>query len=125
MWIEEIFIERFGGLSRFRVSGLVPGLNVILGPNEAGKSSVLEFIRSIFFGFKRKSARPDDNSYQTSDGSLRQGRLLVRTSHGGRLRVERLEQTRRKEGVLTITDEQGNILTEAALPIFQSGMERS
>jgi uncharacterized protein YhaN len=119
-----MIIDRFGGVSHFPISGLVPGLNVIVGPNEAGKSTVLEFIRSIFFGFKRRSARPDDNSYQTPDGSLRQGRLLVRTSHGTRLRVERCEQIRRKEGILTITDEQGNILTEAALPILRAGMDR-
>lgn len=124
MWIEEIFIDRFGGVSHFPLSGLTPGLNVVLGPNEAGKSTLLEFIRSIFFGFKRKSVKPEDNTYQTPDGSLRRGRLLVRTSQGERLRLERSEQTRRKEGVLTITDEQGNLLTEDALPIFRLGMER-
>lgn len=125
MWIEGIFIESFGGSKGLHVDGLGPGMTVILGPNEAGKSTVLEFVRSIFFGFRKRSGRSDINTYETIDGAPRRGWLLVNTGNRGGVRVERTEQSGRKEGALSIRDPEGNLLDPSSLPIFRLGMERS
>ncbi len=78
MWIEEILVESFGAYGRFRIEGLGPGLTLIIGPNEAGKTTLMEFVRSIFFGFKKKNSR--SNTYETPGGTVRGGRIAVRTA---------------------------------------------
>ena len=51
MRISEIDIDRFR-IWRSLLLRLEPrGLNVIYGPNEAGKSTVMQFVRSILYGF--------------------------------------------------------------------------
>lgn len=122
MWVEEISIESFGACKHVMISDLGPGLTVIVGPNEAGKSTILEFMRCIFFGFRKKSGRT--NIYETPEGTPRKGWMTVHTGQSGRLRIQRTEKVGRKDGVLTISDERGNDLDTAALPLFRSGLER-
>ncbi len=55
MQLREINIEGFGVFSDKQVIGLNAGLNVIYGENEAGKTTLIEFIRRMFFGVARKS----------------------------------------------------------------------
>src|SRR5271157_365434 len=122
MWVEEISIESFGACKHVMISNLGPGLTVIVGPNEAGKSTILEFMRCIFFGFRKKSGRT--NIYETPEGTPRRGWMTVRTGQSGRLRIQRTEKVGCKEGILTISDEMGNDLDTAALPLFRAGLER-
>ena len=67
-------IEGFGILRGASMDGLDGGLTLLLGPNEAGKSTLLAFLRFVLFGF----ARGDQQKYPPLAG----GR------HGGRLRFE-------------------------------------
>jgi hypothetical protein len=47
--LERIVIQEFRKLAdRFVIDGLEPGLNVICGPNEAGKSTIAEAVRTVF-----------------------------------------------------------------------------
>ncbi|MHC4250591.1 MAG: AAA family ATPase [Planctomycetota bacterium] len=48
MRLDRVTLRSFKGLSEF-AAALAPGLNVVLGPNEAGKSSFLEALRAAFF----------------------------------------------------------------------------
>ncbi|MFM8290138.1 MAG: AAA family ATPase, partial [Planctomycetia bacterium] len=52
MFIERIVAERFGGLSQVTIDRLGPGVQVLHGTNETGKTSLLEFVRAVFFGFE-------------------------------------------------------------------------
>jgi len=52
MFIERIDVERFGALERFSIDRLGPGVQVLHGTNETGKTSLLEFVRAVFFGFE-------------------------------------------------------------------------
>lgn len=52
MFIERIDVERFGALSRTTIDGLGPGVQVLYGTNETGKTTLLEFVRAMFFGFE-------------------------------------------------------------------------
>ena len=65
MRILKIEIEEFGKLSD-RLFLLGEGMNLIEGANESGKSTLLAFIRFIFYGFPRKSG---------ADGEEREKRL--------------------------------------------------
>lgn len=113
MWIEEIFIGRFGGIEQMKVGGIRPHLNVISGPNEAGKTTVAEFIRSVLFGFPKRS--PRGNNYESLHGGRRSGRLLVHTGEDGPFFLSRREQPGRKVGVLLTTDMEGNPVDSAVL----------
>jgi uncharacterized protein YhaN len=122
MWIEQIFIESFGAYNQLLITNISPRLSVILGRNEAGKSTILEFVRSIFFGFKTRTSRV--NSYETPNGVPRKGRLTVNSTVQGKLRIERIEKRGLKEGNLIISDEEGNHLEPSVIPIFHTGMDR-
>ena len=54
MQLREIHIEGFGIFANKRIKGLAPGINIIYGKNEFGKTTLLEFIRRILFGFPTK-----------------------------------------------------------------------
>ena len=51
MNIRELHIEGFGRWHGLSLSGFEPGINVIYGPNESGKTTLLEFVRSVLYGF--------------------------------------------------------------------------
>lgn len=73
MKIRRIDVDGFGTLASLSIKEVSPQLTVIAGPNEAGKSTLLDFIRFMLFGFPRtRSASRHE--------PLRGGR------HGGSLR---------------------------------------
>ena len=122
MWIEQIFIENFGAYNDLLITNISPRLSVILGRNEAGKSTILEFVRSIFFGFRTRIGRA--NSYETPSGMPRKGRLTVNSASQGQLRIERAEKRGLKEGSLTFRT---NMVITWNLPpslFFTQGMDR-
>lgn len=55
MQLSEIHIDGFGVFCDKHVIGLSSGINVLYGPNEFGKSTLLAFIRRIVFGFRVSS----------------------------------------------------------------------
>jgi uncharacterized protein YhaN len=74
MFIERIDVERFGALTRSTIDRLGPGVQVLHGTNETGKTTLLEFVRAVFFGFEGQFRRG------VLDPQLPcAGRLLVRT----------------------------------------------
>ncbi|MFA5565342.1 MAG: AAA family ATPase [Acidimicrobiia bacterium] len=68
-------VDGYGVFSGFAVDGLDTGLTVITGPNEAGKSTLLAFIRGVLFGF------PDGRSrlpqYEPVHGGKHGGALYL------------------------------------------------
>jgi uncharacterized protein YhaN len=89
MYIERIEVARFGSLADATVDGLGPGVQVLHGTNETGKTSLLEFVRAVFFGF---------------EGLFRRGVLDPQVPCAGRLIVreggdgQRISVERRHEG---------------------------
>ncbi len=89
MHIETIHIERSGSLTGVTIDHLGPGVQVLHGTNETGKTSLLEFVRAMFFGFEGLFRRG------VLDPKLPcAGRLIVHTGPEGR----RLAIERRHEG---------------------------
>ena len=84
MYVESIQITSFGSLSGFTLD-LSDGINVVLGDNEAGKSTVAEFIRYVLYGFASKS---DRERYQSFSSEVSAGSIIL-SDNGKRYRVER------------------------------------
>ena len=51
MRISEITVDSFGHWKGLRVPNVSSGVTVIHGPNEAGKSTLLQLIRAVLYGF--------------------------------------------------------------------------
>lgn len=62
MEILELHMQNFGKFQEHRVK-LLPGVNIIYGGNETGKTTIHSFIRAMFFGIERgrgKAGRKDE-----------------------------------------------------------------
>ncbi|HDO26790.1 MAG TPA: hypothetical protein ENH02_01610 [Bacteroidetes bacterium] len=73
MIIKEIFIDGFGIFNAFSLTSLRKGVNILVGENEAGKSTLLKFLRFTLFGYPR--------SRDERMAPLRGGK------HGGRIKT--------------------------------------
>jgi uncharacterized protein YhaN len=119
MKIERIQIDAFGRFRDLRID-LGPGLNVVFGPNEAGKSTLLAFVRAMLFGFGRRN---DPSRFEPPEGALG-GELLLSTS-AGRLTVRRTGTPRgRYQGQLLLRDGGGASLGEVRLQEALAGASR-
>lgn len=93
MRIERLELQAFGRFDN-RTLDLQPGLNVIYGPNEAGKSTVQRFIEGMLYGqhqpgLKRRVKRPEWERYRPWHGRAYRGALSYRLSDGRGFRIER------------------------------------
>ena len=87
MIIRRLHIDNFGRFHDFDLE-LAPGLNRISGPNEFGKTTLLEFLRRLFWGFPDK--RRKLNPYPALMGTGHYGGFLEVTLRSGEeLRLER------------------------------------
>ncbi|MGX7106676.1 AAA family ATPase [Hutsoniella sourekii] len=65
-------------------------LQLFIGKNESGKSTIQSFIRSILFGFPSKRKKKNqENRYEPRDGDRYGGRLLITDVEYGDLWIER------------------------------------
>jgi uncharacterized protein YhaN len=73
MKITDIQIERFGVWQDLRLPLRESGINVVYGPNEAGKTTLMRFIRSILYGRKWGDIDlpPNHRQHRQWSGSLR------------------------------------------------------
>ena len=85
MFIERIDIERFGSLRNVTIEGLGPGVQVLHGTNETGKTSLLEFVRAVFFGFEGLFRRGVLDPQRPCAGRL----VVVAGPEGRRIAIER------------------------------------
>lgn len=71
MRIEGLYIEGFGHYSAKSIGPFNSPVTVIFGPNEAGKSTLLAFIRAVLFGFPSRRSTyyplsPEDSTVGVS-----------------------------------------------------------
>lgn len=85
MIIKHLDIEGFGVFHNKRIDGLGKGVNVMYGPNEAGKSTLLDFVRFTLFDYPNfhKDRRPPVN------GGNHGGSILLGHTSGQDLLVHR------------------------------------
>ena len=51
MRLEELYLDGFGHFHQRAIGPISGHITVFYGPNEAGKSTLLAFIRAVLFGF--------------------------------------------------------------------------
>jgi uncharacterized protein YhaN len=79
-------IDGFGVHHNLQVTDLPPGLTVVTGPNESGKSTLQHFLTGVLFGFPNKG-RPD--RHEPVDGGNYGGRLFVTDEDGRAIVIHR------------------------------------
>jgi len=89
--IEDLYIEGFGPFASKQVGPFTGSIIVIHGVNEAGKSSLLAFIRMVLFGFPRQKS---SDHYPPLAGGQHGGRLTLVDSAGDWYIVERFRGAR-------------------------------
>ena len=91
MYLSGFHIDGFGIYHDQGVQDLPPGLVLFVGDNESGKTTLMEFLRTLLFGFPRKSKKLI-NDYQPLRGGNHGGRLQVVMHDGRRYTIERAER---------------------------------
>ena len=100
MKIREIYIDGFGQFAGRKFGPLDRPVTVFFGPNEAGKSTLLEFIRTVLFGF-----RPRKSNYPPLAGGRHGGRVTLINKDGHLSVVSRFKGGR--SGEVTLESETG------------------
>ncbi|MBS3779117.1 MAG: AAA family ATPase [Desulfovermiculus sp.] len=116
MIIKGFHLQAFGPFTEtsLEFSGFLPGLHVVYGPNESGKSSTLRALKAWLFGFPERTG---DNFLHTNDRLLVSGTLVH--SYG-----EELTFCRRKKRKGSVLDSEGNVLDEALIRGWLQGLDR-
>jgi len=114
MRIERLHLDGFGRYADRSFGPFESALTVIYGPNEAGKSTLLAFIRHVLFGFPLGSS--SENRYMVREGATHGGRLHISMDDGvRRYRVER-QRGRTAAGTVKLAEEAGAEVDAAELP---------
>jgi uncharacterized protein YhaN len=109
MRIEEFHIDGFGRFCELSWKQVPSGLSVVVGDNEAGKSTLLAFLRSVMFGLPTRGQKA---FYPPLNGGRKGGRLILSDRHAERIIVERREG--KGAGTLTVTFPDGRTGGEEA-----------
>ena len=85
-FLKHIKMESFGAFSGKVVGPFGPHLNVVFGPNEAGKTTTASFVRGVLFGWEE--ARGVRNTYKPQAAD-RAGSLFFDDGEGGEIELFR------------------------------------
>ena len=120
MKINNIHIEGYGVWSDLKVERFADSLNVIHGPNEAGKTTLLQFIRSVFYGYSPQRRR----YLPPFHGGLPGGAIDV-ASPNGRFQIKRIytENNGAPDEQLTLTAPDGVRQGEHFLKVLLSNVD--
>lgn len=95
-------------------------LQLFYGKNEAGKSTLQSFIRSILFGFPTKRRRVNQlNRYEPRYGEVYGGRILMTETAFGDVWIERTSK------IFTVTTENGERLSDETLDKILGGLDET
>ena len=120
MRIERIEIDGFGRFHDVQWP-LDAGLTIFLGANEAGKTTLLNAVRALLFGFE--ATRDGRTWYPATAGGRRGGRLTLLATSGDRWTVERHGE-RGGGGALAVRAPNGNQGGQETLDRLLHGADR-
>lgn len=116
MRFEALTLEHYGRAKEATLEfPAAPGLNIVFGPNEAGKSSALEAISDFLYGVPERSARG-----QIFGADKIAIKATIVRADGTRVALKR-----RKGRGRTLTDAAGQPVNEAVLGLGATGREKS
>ena len=108
MRIEELYLDGFGHFNQRAIGPVSSTVTVFYGPNEAGKSTTLAFIRAVLFGFPARF----NGHYPPLAGGRHGGRITLRDDAGAAYSVERYAGAR---GGLAVVTPDGPVSNPSAL----------
>jgi uncharacterized protein YhaN len=95
MRITRLEMDNFGPFNGRQVDGFSPGLTVVHGENEAGKSALRAFMRVVLFGFpRRRTEDHDDYYYEPALPGGAAGSVHIEDSSGDPYVIHRAEGVR-------------------------------
>ena len=97
MRLEELYLDGFGHFHQEMIGSISASVTVFYGPNEAGKSTLLAFIRAILFGFPARFK----GHYPPLEGGKHGGRVKLSNDDGIIYDVERYSGTQGGLSVVT------------------------
>ena len=121
MRITGLHIDGFGRFADRNFGPLERPVTVFYGPNEAGKSTLLEFIRRILFGFPNR--RGGINEYPPLAGGRHGGRVTIATDAGEVITIDRTPG--RGDGPVSLTTDAGEALPAGELTRLLGNHSRS
>jgi uncharacterized protein YhaN len=86
MHINALHIDGFGIFNDFELGGFDKGINLVVGANEAGKSTLLQFFRYTLFGYPRSV----ENRMAPLQGGNHGGRITAVLQDGKKVTFERM-----------------------------------
>ncbi|WP_170289328.1 ATP-binding protein [Metabacillus lacus] len=120
MKILEIDIYGYGKFEN-KTFTLDPGsINIFLGHNEAGKSTIQSFIGSMLFGFPAKNSA--EKRYEPKQGGKYGGALVIQHEKIGRVRIERIAG--KASGDVTVYYEDGSKGSEEDVRKLLAGVDK-
>ena len=126
MNIHEIQIRGFGVWQDLELKPIPPGLTVVHGPNEAGKTTLMQFVRSVLYGYgesRRTQYLP------ARYGGVGGGRLRLGSGQGlfdvERLAVDSDDASVQRRGELTVTSPEGAKAGNHLLPALLGEMDEA
>lgn len=97
MYLQGLEISGFGNYANQKLSDLPPSVVVFVGDNEAGKSTLLGFLRGVLFGFPKGNEKAV--SYPAPPGCAFGGSVILQLASGHRYRLTRTREGKNsKEG---------------------------
>lgn len=119
MIIRSFKIDRFGIFAGQDAVELSPGLNIFVGDNEAGKSTLLNFFRAMFFGYQRNRQNVLDYMGANSRAAISGGSLALEAGDGTLFNLVR--RPGKHGGELALGDENGRFLPEVFFTALLGG----
>jgi uncharacterized protein YhaN len=119
MIIQKLHIYGYGKMVDQKIQ-LTDSLHAFYGENEAGKSTIMSFIHSIFFGFPLRNQH--ENRYEPRTGLKYGGKITIHSAQHGKLSIERLGG--KAAGEVTVYFEDGTAGGEVELQKLLNGMNK-
>ena len=111
MKLRDIHVDGFGRFADRSFGPLERPITVFSGANEAGKSTLLEFVRRVLYGFP--DGRSNANLYRPLAGGNHGGSLTIESADRLRYNVRRSQGAR--GGTVTLTADTGEPLPDSEL----------
>ncbi|MFG6496727.1 AAA family ATPase [Fictibacillus sp. UD] len=122
MKIVSLHIYHFGGLRDCKISFEKHGLQMLYGENEAGKTTLMDFIKCMFYGFPSKNQ--SQRRYEPKNGNRMGGKMTIEHQNHGVWTIERIAGST-VSGDVSIYNETGQQKDELFLIQLLDNMEQS
>ncbi len=120
MKITALEVDGFGIWNGLKLDEVADGLSVVYGPNEAGKTTLVQFVRSVFYGFS-----PERRCYFPPAGGGHPGGSACVAGPNGQFRISRHLNRNQQDGPdeLTLRAADGSRQGEHLLKVLLSNLD--